>query len=137
EALILIVANHLGWSAAYVAMAALMGVGFFGTLRATEPARADAGMHEKDAAMPLWTVRGFFDAVIGPFVTFFRTHSWLGLMMLAMISAYQIPNFVSGPMANTFYHDIGLSKDAVGSIRASVGLISSLLGIAGEGFGRR
>ena len=133
EALILIVANHLGWSAAYVAMAALMGVGFFATLKATEPARADAVMHEKDAAMPLWTIRGFFDAVIGPFVAFFRTHRWLGLLMLAMISLYQIPNFVSGPMANTFYHDIGFSKDAVGSIRASVGLISSLLGIAAAG----
>ena len=134
EALILIVANHLGWSAAYVAMAALMGVGFFATLKATEPVRADAVMHEKDAAMPLWTLRGFFDAVVGPFVTFFSTHRWLGLVMLAMISLYQIPNFVSGPMANTFYHDIGFSKDAVGSIRASVGLISSLLGIAAAGF---
>jgi PAT family beta-lactamase induction signal transducer AmpG len=36
-------------------------------------------------------------------------------------------------MANTFYHDLGLSKDAVGGIRASVGLISSLLGIAAGG----
>jgi PAT family beta-lactamase induction signal transducer AmpG len=36
-------------------------------------------------------------------------------------------------MANTFYHDIGFSKDAVGSIRASVGLIASLLGIAAAG----
>jgi PAT family beta-lactamase induction signal transducer AmpG len=134
EALILIVANHLGWSVAYLAMAALMGVGFFATMKASEPARADAVMHEKDAAMPLWTFRGFFDAVIGPFVTFFHTHQWLGAVMLAMISLYQIPNFVSGPMANTFYHDVGFSKDAVGSIRASIGLVSSLLGVAAAGF---
>jgi PAT family beta-lactamase induction signal transducer AmpG len=53
--------------------------------------------------------------------------------MLAVISLYQIPNFVSGPMTNTFYHDLGLSKDAVGGIRASVGLIFSLLGIAAGG----
>jgi len=50
-----------------------------------------------------------------------------------VISLYQIPNFVSGPMTNTFYHDLGLSKDAVGGIRASVGLIFSLLGIAAGG----
>jgi PAT family beta-lactamase induction signal transducer AmpG len=37
-------------------------------------------------------------------------------------------------MANAFYHDIGFSKDAVGSIRASVGLASSLLGVAAAGF---
>jgi PAT family beta-lactamase induction signal transducer AmpG len=71
--------------------------------------------------------------VVGPFIAFFRTHHRLGLLMLAMISLYQIPNFVSGPMANTFYHDVGLSKDAVGGIRASVGLVSSLFGIAAAG----
>ena len=133
EALILIFANHLGWQVAYGFMAALMGVGFFATLRASEPARADAAMDARNAALPLLSFRGFFDAVVGPFIAFFRTHHRLGLLMLAMISLYQIPNFVSGPMANAFYHDVGLSKDAVGGIRASVGLVSSLLGIAAAG----
>ena len=133
EALILIFANHLGWQVAYGFMAALMGVGFFATLRASEPARADAAMDARNAALPLLSFRGFFDAVVGPFIAFFRTHHRLGLLMLAMISLYQIPNFVSGPMANSFYHDVGLSKDAVGGIRASVGLIASLLGIAAAG----
>ena len=114
-------------------MAALMGVGFYATLKATEPRRAGEAMDAKEIALPLFTLRGFFDAVVGPFVMFFRTHRWLGLLMLAVISLYQIPNFVSGPMSNTFYHDIGLSKDAVGGIRASVGLVFSLLGIAAGG----
>jgi PAT family beta-lactamase induction signal transducer AmpG len=35
---------------------------------------------------------------------------------------------------NPFYHDLGLSKDAVGSVRASVGLVSTLLGVAAGGF---
>jgi PAT family beta-lactamase induction signal transducer AmpG len=133
DALILISANHLGWAVSYSIMAALMGVGFFATWKATEPARADAVMEAKDAEAPLWTLRGFGDAVVGPFIAFFRTHGALGLLMLAVISLYQIPNYVSGPMTNTFYHDVGLSKDAVGSIRASVGLIASLLGIAAAG----
>lgn len=133
EALILIAANHLGWPVSYSLMAALMGIGFYATWRAAEPARADAVMDIKEMELPLWTLRGFSDAVVGPFIAFFRTHHRLGLLMLAMISLYQIPNFVSGPMANTFYHDVGLSKDAVGGIRASVGLISSLLGIAAAG----
>jgi PAT family beta-lactamase induction signal transducer AmpG len=54
--------------------------------------------------------------------------------MLAMISFYQLPEFVMGPMANPFYHDLGLSKDAVGTVRASVGLVATLLGIAAGGF---
>jgi PAT family beta-lactamase induction signal transducer AmpG len=133
DALILISANHLGWPISYSLMAALMGVGFFATWKATEPARADAVMDANNRNLPLFSLRGFFDAVVGPFIAFFRTHGRIGLLMLAMISLYQIPNYVSGPMANTFYHDVGLSKDAVGSIRASVGLIASLLGIAAAG----
>ena len=39
-----------------------------------------------------------------------------------------------GPMANPFYHDLGLSKDAVGAVRASIGLPASLLGIAAGGY---
>jgi PAT family beta-lactamase induction signal transducer AmpG len=133
DALILVSANHLGWSVSYALMAALMGVGVFATLRAEEPKQADAVMHAKEKDLPLWTVRGFADAVIGPFVAFFHTHKWMALLMLAVISLYQIPNYVSGPMANTFYVDVGLSKDAVGGIRASIGLAASLLGIAAGG----
>jgi PAT family beta-lactamase induction signal transducer AmpG len=133
DALILIAANHLGWPISYTMMAILMGIGFFATWKATEPVRADQVMGAKEAGSPLWSLRGFFDAVAGPFVVFFRTHRWLGILMLAVISLYQVPNFVSGPMTNTFYHDLGLSKDAVGGIRASVGLAFSLIGIAAGG----
>ena len=54
--------------------------------------------------------------------------------MLAMISFYQLPEYIMGPMANPYYHDLGLSKDAVGTVRASIGLVSTLLGIAAGGF---
>ena len=51
-----------------------------------------------------------------------------------MISFYQLPEFVMGPMANPFYHDLGLSKDAVGAVRGSIGLAASLVGIAAGGY---
>ncbi len=53
--------------------------------------------------------------------------------MLAMISLYRLPDFVMGPMANPFYHDLGLSKDVVGGVRGTVGLVFSLIGIAAGG----
>src|SRR4029077_3340372 len=117
----------------YATMAALMGVGLCASLVAVEPLRARA-MFESKALAPLTTARGFFDAVIGPFTEFFRVYGWLALLMLAMISFYQLPEFVMGPMANPFYHDLGLSKDAVGTVRASVGLVATLVGIAAGGF---
>ena len=53
--------------------------------------------------------------------------------MFAMISLYRLPEFVMGPMANPFYHDLGLSKDTVGAVRGSIGLVASLLGITAGG----
>jgi MFS transporter, PAT family, beta-lactamase induction signal transducer AmpG len=98
-----------------------------------EPARerqAEGAM----APRSLMTSRGFVDAVVGPFVEFFRTHGWLALLMLAMISLYRLPEFVMGPMANPFYHDLGFTKDVVGAVRGTFGLSFSLLGIAAGGF---
>jgi PAT family beta-lactamase induction signal transducer AmpG len=133
DSLILIPAGHLGWPVAYGMMAALMTLGLFATWKATEPKLADAVMNAKSATLPLWTPRGFLDAVVGPFMVFIRTYGWVAILMFAMISLYQVPNFVSGPMINPFYHDLGLSKDVVGSVRASVGLAFTFLGIAAGG----
>jgi PAT family beta-lactamase induction signal transducer AmpG len=132
EALILISANHLGWPVSYLIMAALMGVGLCASFVAAEPLRAPEPEAKKRAGM--WSARGMFSAVVGPFREFFRVHGWMALLMLAVISLYRLPEFLMGPMANPFYHDLGLSKDAVGGVRASVGLASSLVGIAAGGF---
>jgi PAT family beta-lactamase induction signal transducer AmpG len=134
EALILIIANHFGWRISYSTMAVLMGIGLCATLLAVEPLRASRPAESAAESAPLSTVRGFFDAVIGPFTEFFRVYGWLALLMLTMISFYQLPEYVMGPMANPFYHDLGLSKDAVGTVRASIGLVATLVGITAGGF---
>jgi MFS transporter, PAT family, beta-lactamase induction signal transducer AmpG len=133
DALILIAASHWGWPISYGLMAVLMAIGIGASLLATEPARASAIL-KPAAQAPLGTLRGFADAVIGPFAEFFRVYGWTALLMLAMISFYRLPEFMMGPMANPFYHDLGLSKDAVGAVRASIGLAASLAGIATGGF---
>jgi PAT family beta-lactamase induction signal transducer AmpG len=134
DALILLCANHFGWPVSYVLMAALMTVGFIATLKAPEPRRVEAATAGTRAAAPLWTVRGLSDAIAGPFTVFFKTHGWMALLMLAMVSLYKLPDFVMGPMATPLYHDLGFSKDVVGSIRASIGLAATLLGVAAGGF---
>jgi len=131
EALILISANHLGWPVSYAMMAALMGIGMGATVAAIEPVRVEAA--GATGVNGLTSIRGFVDAVVGPFTEFFRAHGGVALLMLAMISLYRLPEFLMGPMANPYYHDLGLSKDTVGAVRASVGLIGSLLGIAAGG----
>ena len=132
DALILILATYIGWSPSYWVMAALMGVGLLTALfLAREPKASQAPEVTQHA--PLWTLSGMADAIIGPFMSFFRTHGKWALLMLAAISLYRLPDFVMGPMNNPFYADIGLSKEFVGEVRASVGLVASVLGIAAAG----
>jgi MFS transporter, PAT family, beta-lactamase induction signal transducer AmpG len=133
DALILISASHLGWPISYAAMGVLVGVGMTATMLAIEPRRSEATAGSSGSVAELGSLRGFRAAVIGPFVEFFRAHGSIALLMLAMISLYRLPEYLMGPMANPFYHDLGLSKDAVGTVRASIGLVGSALGIAAGG----
>ena len=134
DSLILILAAAVGWRMSYGIYGACMAVGMIATWFAKEPERADAVMDEKKHEAPLWKPRGFFDAVVGPFIAFFRAHGWLALVMLAAISLYRVPDFVMGPMANPYYHDLGLSKQTVGAVRGSIGLFATFAGIAAGGF---
>src|ERR1700752_3380570 len=134
DSVILIVAATVGWRMSYGIYWACMAVGMIATWFAKEPERADAVMDEKERNAPLWTPRGLLDAVVGPFTAFFRAHGWLALVMLAAISLYRLPDFIMGPMSNPYYHDIGLSKQTVGAVRGSIGLIATFAGIAAGGF---
>ncbi len=133
DALILIFAANIGWSASYEIMALLLGVGVVATLMAREPAASVLAAATPHPA--LFTAKGLFDAVIGPFVAFFRQHGSWALLMLLTISLYRLPDFVMGPMANPFYADLGIAKETVGAVRGSVGLIATILGIAAAGLG--
>ncbi|HWK11768.1 MAG TPA: MFS transporter, partial [Vicinamibacterales bacterium] len=72
DALILISANHLGWRISYGAMAVLMAVGIAATVFAIEPRRSEARSDSSRRAMQLGSLRGFTEAVVGPFVEFFK-----------------------------------------------------------------
>src|SRR6201997_4038984 len=131
DSIILIVAATVGWRMSYGIYGAGMVIGMMATWFAKEPERANAVMDEKREA-PLWT--RFFDAVVGPFIAFFRAHGWLALVMLAAISLYRLPDFMMGPMANPYYHDLGLTKQTVGAVRGSIGLVATFCGIAAGGY---
>ncbi|HYC04408.1 MAG TPA: MFS transporter [Azospirillaceae bacterium] len=128
DALILVLAAEVGWSTSYLAAGIAMAVGLAATLAATEPARAQIAVAQQ--AAPLWTPRGLFDAIVGPFIAFFRDHGRFALLMLATISLYRLADFMIGPMVGPFYVDIGIAKETVGAIRASVGLWATIAGIA-------
>ncbi|WP_282297677.1 MFS transporter [Stenotrophomonas sp. PS02289] len=131
DSLILLIAARVGWQVSYEIMAALMSVGVVAVFIAREPAREVAAVKAQGA--PLWTPRGLFDAVVGPFVAFIREHRSGAILILVAISAYRMADFIMGPMANPFYVDLGLTEDVVGAVRGSVGLVATFVGIAAAG----
>ena len=133
DSLLLVSAQHLGWAVSYMLCGVAMAVGMAGTLFAPEPANADTVAAQKLKEEPLWSVRGFFDAVAGPFIAFFKAHGAMAIVMLLAITLYRLPDFARGPMVNPFFHDIGMSKDMIGLSRATMGLASSFLGVAAAG----
>ncbi len=129
NALILFVAAAVGWAGAYAVYGAAMALAVLATLLAKEPATRGA----LAAAPTLWSLRGMFDAVVGPFLAFLKTHGGLAVLMLAAISLYRLPDFVMGPMVGPFYVDLGLAKETIGSVRLTFGLAGTLVGIAAAG----
>lgn len=138
NALIFNIAARTGWQLSFALMAVLMCLGVAAALLAAEPQSARSAVAVPDSqargAARLWTPAGLREALIGPFVVFFRAHGPKALVLLLAISLYRLPDFLMGPMVNPFFGDLGLSNDAIGAMRASVGLWATVVGIAAAGF---
>lgn len=132
NALILFFATWFGWNGAYAIWGAAMAIAIGATLFAREPVDRREIAAATGGAPP-WTLRGMFDVVVGPFINFIATHKAAALLMLAAISLYRLPDFVMGPMVGPFYIDLGLTKEAIGAMRLSVGLVAAFVGIAAGG----
>jgi PAT family beta-lactamase induction signal transducer AmpG len=131
EAVILLVATRIGWNASYVVYGCLMVIGMAACLLASEPLSQPK---PATAIQVQGALNGLVDSIINPFVVFFRAHGASALLMLLAISLFQLPNFLMGPMANPLYHDIGLTKDTVGVVRGTFGLVAVFMGVAVGGF---
>ncbi|HEX8568511.1 MAG TPA: MFS transporter [Caulobacteraceae bacterium] len=127
QSLILFLATAIGWNGSYGVFGALMAIAVVATLLSREPSRAA----EQRTGLPsIWTPRGMFDAVVGPFIDFFGRHGAFALLMLLAITLYRLPDFVMGPMTAPFYLDLGLTKPEIASVRLSFGIAGTLAGIA-------
>ncbi len=137
NAFIFNIAARTGWELSYLIMALLMGVGIAAALFAAEPRAENSAVtiaRDQDRPASLsWTPRKLYDALINPFVIFFTAHGSKALLLLVAISLYRLPDFIMGPMVNPFYLDLGLSTDAIGAMRAGVGLWATIAGVAAAG----
>ena len=139
------IAEGKSWAFAYQIMSALMLLGIMTTLILKEPdhpANPDVialeqgleesmGLHDtRDLSTRLsaW----FVDAVISPFVEFFKRTGWTALLILLLIGCYRISDITMGVMANPFYLDMGYSRTDIANITKIFGFFMT---IAGAGLG--
>ncbi|MBE8167079.1 MAG: AmpG family muropeptide MFS transporter [Shewanella sp.] len=133
----------VAWQTSYKVMAGLMLVGLIATLLSREPKVDDGQLTESQATLiqslslkypkTIATLLAWlYQAVVLPFVDFFKRFGWAAILILLLISTYRISDIVMGIMANVFYVDMGFSKGEIASISKLFGLIMVLVG---AGFG--
>jgi PAT family beta-lactamase induction signal transducer AmpG len=133
--------EHGPWRFAYLVMAAMMAVGVVTTLLIREPdapVSADTLLRERRARE--WLMRGglhgpllqlatwLHGAAVSPFIDFIRRYGWQAVLLLALIGTYRISDVVMGIMANTFYVDMGYTKDEVASVAKVYGVAMTIAG---------
>ena len=135
----LYIAEYTNWNSAYYAMAAAMMVGITTTLCLREPKHKPA-KSENHGEMLLAIVdkralfqrffTGAADAVLSPFVDFFRRNGKVGLLILLLIAVYKMSDITMGVMANPFYLDLGFSKKDIAEISKIFGFFMTIAGAA-------
>jgi len=110
----LIMADLIGFSMVYQFMAVIMLVGILTTLFAPEP--------EIAAGTPA-TLK---DAVVQPFVDYFRRHH--ALLILLFILLYKVGDTMASHMTIPFYLDIGFSKTEIGAVVKLFGFWATIIG---------
>jgi len=133
-------AQVVSWHAGLVFLGCLIFLGMAATFMARRPDEQDAS-GEAQAVVEKLNVGGrighaigwLYGAIIAPFVDFFRHHRWAGLLILAMIGLYRLPDFVMGVMARPMYRQ-SFSLVEIGTMSGLVGVWVTILGALIGGF---
>lgn len=131
----LVMADYGGFPFAYGVLAGLMAIGVAGVFLAPEPPRPKAlgGGTEliEDAVKgnPLGEAAAWlYSAVVAPFVDFIVRYRWIALLILTLIGAYRLNDFILGFMAYPFYVDMGYTLSEIGAVSKVYGVFAMLAG---------
>ena len=118
----LYLAEYASWRAAYLSMAALMGVGLVASILAPVVDRAP------DARAPVEERFSFKEAIVAPLADLYRRKGALLIPILALVALYRLPDFVAGVMANPLYIDLGFSKVDIANVSKLYGVWVGIIG---------
>lgn len=131
----LMLADATSFNFAYAALAGLMVIGIAGVFMAPEPPRPKTlggGTEAIEGAvggnllgeMTAW----LYSAVVAPFVDFLVRYRWIAILILTLIGAYRLNDFILGYMANPFYVDMGYTLSEIAAISGVYGVFAMLMG---------
>lgn len=138
----LYIADLASWHAAYLSMAALVGVGLITVLLRPEPPRASLAVqliHEprvRDFLRAsrhrprLWRRLGAWavGAIVCPFTDFFTRYGRQALWLLLLIGLFRISDLSMAAMANPLYIDLGFSLSQIANVTKVFGILMSITG---------
>ena len=136
----LYLAEFFNWQASYQVMALFMLVGIVATLLIHEPrCVADRATQDIEKSLELSLglsnggvlnkmSKGLLDAVVSPFVEFFKRNGRSGVLILALIALYKMSDIAMGVMANPFYLDLGFSKKEIADVTKIFGFFMTIFG---------
>ncbi len=119
-ALALVVSARMGWSAAYIACAALALPGMLTGLVMGEPARHVVTI-EKRRVAEVW------QSVVGPFREFFQRSG--ALLVLLFILVHKIGDTLANLTFRLLFDDLGFTNDEIAFYDVGVGFWAYLIGI--------
>jgi PAT family beta-lactamase induction signal transducer AmpG len=138
----LYVASWISWEAAYLSMAALVGIGVITVLVRPEPQRLSLTTHliheprvraflRASRGKPRWLRRlgaWLIGAVVCPFTDFFTRHRRKALWLLLFVAVYRISDLAMASMANPLYIDLGFSLATIANVTNIFGIAMSIGG---------
>jgi PAT family beta-lactamase induction signal transducer AmpG len=134
------IAQLVSWRASLIFLGCLIFLGMAAALLAARPAERDASdeVRATESRLQLFGAAGsaigwFYGAVIAPFVDFFRNHRWTGLLILAFIGAYRLPDFIMGTVARPMYRQ-SFSLVEIGTLSGLIGVWVTIAGALIGGF---
>ena len=119
-ALALVVAARMGWSAAYMACAALVLPAVLTALILGEPERRQV-VREKRAMAEVWL------SIAGPFIEFFRREG--AFLVLLFILVHKIGDTLANLTFRLLFDDLGFSNDEIALYDVGVGFWAYLIGV--------
>src|SRR4051794_3632181 len=134
------IAQLVSWRAGLIFLGCLIVIGMGAALIARRPPERDASqeVHKAEQTIGIGGRIGkalgwFYGAVVAPFIDFFRRHGWTGLLILAMIGSYRLPDFIMGTMARPMYRQ-SFSLLEIGTMSGLIGVWVTIAGALIGGF---